>query len=132
MDYEGELVAVLGRGGRNIGREVEIDSVAGCSLFNDGSVREFQFKAPQWTVGKNSDGTGAFLSRVRDGRRPSVGVSRLAGRNAARGFFGLILIIAASGEEVCAFGWREGADEAVECGSDSVEGAGGGAAEESL
>jgi 2-keto-4-pentenoate hydratase/2-oxohepta-3-ene-1,7-dioic acid hydratase in catechol pathway len=34
--------------------------VAGYSIFNDGSVREYQFKSPQWTVGKNFDGTGAF------------------------------------------------------------------------
>jgi len=34
--------------------------VAGYSLFNDASIRDYQFKSPQWTVGKNFDGTGAF------------------------------------------------------------------------
>ena len=60
LDYEGELVAVIGRTGRHISREAALSHVAGYSLFNDGSVREYQFKAPQWTVGKNFDGTGAF------------------------------------------------------------------------
>ncbi len=60
LDYEGELVAVIGRGGRRIARDAALSHVAGYSLFNDGSVREYQFKAPQWTVGKNFDGTGAF------------------------------------------------------------------------
>ncbi|WP_454743934.1 fumarylacetoacetate hydrolase family protein [Cupriavidus necator] len=60
LDYEGELAVVLGKGGRNIPRERALDCVAGYSAFNDGSVREYQFKSPQWTVGKNFDGTGAF------------------------------------------------------------------------
>lgn len=32
----------------------------GYSVFNDASFRDYQFKSPQWTVGKNFDGTGAF------------------------------------------------------------------------
>lgn len=60
LDFEGELVAVIGRGGRRISRDNALSHVAGYSIFNDGSVREYQFKAPQWTVGKNFDGTGAF------------------------------------------------------------------------
>lgn len=60
FDYEGEVAVVLGKGGRHITREAALDCVAGYSLFNDGSVREYQFKSPQWTVGKNFDGTGAF------------------------------------------------------------------------
>ena len=60
LDYEGELAVVLGRSGRHIAREHALDCVAGYSIFNDGSVREYQFNSPQWTVGKNFDGTGAF------------------------------------------------------------------------
>ncbi len=29
-------------------------------MFNDGSVRDYQFKSPQWTSGKNFDGSGPF------------------------------------------------------------------------
>lgn len=60
LDYEGELVAVIGKSGRYISRERALDHVAGYSIFNDGSIRDYQMKTPQWTVGKNFDGTGGF------------------------------------------------------------------------
>lgn len=60
LDYEGELAVVIGKGGRHIAEAQALDHVAGYSLFNDASVRDFQFKSPQWTVGKTFDGTGAF------------------------------------------------------------------------
>lgn len=60
LDYEGEVAAVVGRGGRHIPHARALDHVAGYTLFNDASVRDYQTKAPQWTVGKNFDGTGAF------------------------------------------------------------------------
>lgn len=60
LDFEGELVAVIGTTGRNIPKAKATSHVAAYSIFNDGSVRDYQFKAPQWTVGKNFDDTGAF------------------------------------------------------------------------
>ncbi|MDB5571004.1 MAG: fumarylacetoacetate hydrolase family protein [Hyphomicrobiales bacterium] len=60
FDYEGELVAVVGKGGRHIAKGSALDHIIGYSIFNDGSIRDYQFKSPQWTVGKNFDGTGAF------------------------------------------------------------------------
>lgn len=60
LDYEGELVAIIGKRGRHIPRDQALSHVAGYSIFNDGSLRDYQFKSPQWTVGKNFDGTGAF------------------------------------------------------------------------
>lgn len=60
LDYEGEIAAIIGRTGKHIEKAKALDYVAGYSIFNEGSVREYQFKAPQWTVGKNFDGTGAF------------------------------------------------------------------------
>jgi 2-keto-4-pentenoate hydratase/2-oxohepta-3-ene-1,7-dioic acid hydratase in catechol pathway len=60
LDYEGELVAVIGRGGQNISREKALDHVAGYSIFNDITVRDYQLRTSQWTLGKNFDGTGAF------------------------------------------------------------------------
>jgi acylpyruvate hydrolase len=60
LDFEGEIAVVLGKGGRHISKANALKHVAGYALFNDGSVREYQFKTPQWTVGKNFDGTGAF------------------------------------------------------------------------
>jgi acylpyruvate hydrolase len=55
FDYEGEVAVVLKKGGRHIPKSEALACVAGYSLFNDGSVREYQFKSPQWTVGKNFD-----------------------------------------------------------------------------
>ena len=60
LDFEGELVAVIGRRGRAIPRESALDHVVGYSIFNDGSIRDYQMRTPQWTVGKNFDATGAF------------------------------------------------------------------------
>jgi acylpyruvate hydrolase len=60
LDYEGELVAVIGKGGRRISQANALDHVAGYSIFNDGSIRDFQLRTPQWTMGKNFDATGAF------------------------------------------------------------------------
>jgi acylpyruvate hydrolase len=60
FDYEGELAAVIGRGGRNISRQQALSHVAGYSIFNDITVRDYQFRTPQWTMGKNFDGTGVF------------------------------------------------------------------------
>lgn len=60
LDYEGELVAVIGATARNVPVETALDHVAGYSIFNDASVRDFQRRTPQWTAGKNFDGTGAF------------------------------------------------------------------------
>ena len=60
LDYEAELAVVIGRRGRRISRDDALDHVAGYSLFNDASIRDFQLRTPQWTMGKNFDGTGAF------------------------------------------------------------------------
>ena len=60
LDYEGELVAIIGKAGRDISMERALDHVAGYSIFNDASVRDYQFKSAQWMIGKNFDDTGAF------------------------------------------------------------------------
>lgn len=60
FDYEGELVAVIGQGGRHIAKADALAHVCAYSVFNDGSLRDYQKRTPQWTVGKNFDGTGAF------------------------------------------------------------------------
>lgn len=60
LDYEGEMAVVLKIGGRHIRPEDALQHVAGYALFNEASVRDYQFKSPQWTVGKNFDNTGAF------------------------------------------------------------------------
>jgi 2-keto-4-pentenoate hydratase/2-oxohepta-3-ene-1,7-dioic acid hydratase in catechol pathway len=60
FDYEGELAVILKSGGRRIKRPDALTHVAGYTVFNDGSVRDFQHRTTQWTVGKNFDATGAM------------------------------------------------------------------------
>jgi 2-keto-4-pentenoate hydratase/2-oxohepta-3-ene-1,7-dioic acid hydratase in catechol pathway len=60
LDYECELAVVIGKGGRHISEADALDRVAGYSIFNDGSVRDFQIKTQQWTMGKAFDSTGGF------------------------------------------------------------------------
>lgn len=60
FDYEGELVAVIGKRGRAISKEDALEHVAGYTIFNDGSIRDFQLRTSQWTLGKNFDATGSL------------------------------------------------------------------------
>ncbi len=60
LDFEAELVAVIGTAGRHISKERALGHVAGYSICNEGSVRDFQFKSSQWAMGKNFDRSGSF------------------------------------------------------------------------
>lgn len=60
LDYEAELMLIVGKGGRHISEEDALDHVFGYTVFNDGSVRDYQRKTHQWTPGKNFDSTGAI------------------------------------------------------------------------
>ena len=60
LDYEAELAFVVGKKARHLTLENALDCVAGYSIFNDGSIRDYQRKTNQWTIGKNFDQTGAF------------------------------------------------------------------------
>ncbi|MFM9898689.1 fumarylacetoacetate hydrolase family protein [Sphingorhabdus sp.] len=60
LDWEAELVVILGKGGKCISEADALDHVAGYSVFNDASIRDYQIKTPQWTAGKNFDDTGAI------------------------------------------------------------------------
>ncbi len=59
LDYEVELMVIIGKGGRHIKEETALDHVFGYTVLNDGSVRDYQRKTHQWTPGKNFDDTGA-------------------------------------------------------------------------
>lgn len=60
LDYEAEMVAVVGKSGAGISKANALEHIAGYSVFNEGSVRDYQFKSSQWTSGKNFDATGGF------------------------------------------------------------------------
>lgn len=58
VDYEAELVAVIGVGGKNIARGAALDHVAGYACGHDVSARDWQQGKPggQWLLGKSFDG----------------------------------------------------------------------------
>ncbi|HET7264312.1 MAG TPA: fumarylacetoacetate hydrolase family protein [bacterium] len=58
VDYEGELAAVIGRRGHDIPESRALDYVAGYTLFNDISIRDYQRRTTQWMIGKNFDRSG--------------------------------------------------------------------------
>lgn len=54
-DYEGELVIIIGRAGKNIFKEKAIDHILGYTIGNDVSARTLQFRGSQWILGKSLD-----------------------------------------------------------------------------
>ena len=60
IDFEGELAVIIGKEGRHISREDALNHLAGYSIFNDGSVRDWQRHTIQFCPGKNFEGTGPF------------------------------------------------------------------------
>ncbi|HEY1427812.1 MAG TPA: fumarylacetoacetate hydrolase family protein [Caulobacteraceae bacterium] len=59
-DYEAELVAVIGSGGRHISREAAPAAVFGWCAGNDVSVRDWQMRTSQWVIGKSFDTHAPF------------------------------------------------------------------------
>ena len=55
IDYEAEFAFVIGRRGHHISRARALDYVAGYTIINDVSARDFQFATSQWMVGKAFD-----------------------------------------------------------------------------
>jgi 2-keto-4-pentenoate hydratase/2-oxohepta-3-ene-1,7-dioic acid hydratase in catechol pathway len=84
LDWEGELAVIIGQPGRDIPEARAWEHVAGYSIYNDVSVREWQFHAKQIASGKNFEGTGPFgpwmvTSDELDARKPLKLETRLNG-----------------------------------------------------
>lgn len=61
LDYEGEIVIVIGKGGRRIPEAAALDHVAALSLSNEGTIRDWVRHAKfNVTQGKNFDRTGSI------------------------------------------------------------------------
>jgi len=60
VDYEAELVAVIGIRARHVTRENAAAAVFGYAVGNDVTARDWQFQTPQWTLGKSFDTHGPF------------------------------------------------------------------------
>ena len=55
IDYEAELLVVIGRSGRNITRDAALSHVFGWSIVNDVTARDVQMRHGQWHLGKSFD-----------------------------------------------------------------------------
>lgn len=62
MDYEAELVVVMGKRCSRVSEEEALDYVLGYCNGNDVSARDLQFRTSQWLLGKAADGFGPMGS----------------------------------------------------------------------
>ncbi len=85
LDFEGEFAFVVGTRGRDVSEDRALEHVAGYTLFNDATLRDYQRKASQWTVGKNFDSTGAFGPELVTADELSPGLAGLTLRSYLNG-----------------------------------------------
>ena len=60
LDFEAELAVVIGRRTRFVSEADALGAVFGYACFNDATLRDYQRRTTQWTIGKNFDATGGF------------------------------------------------------------------------
>lgn len=60
FDYEGELAVIIGKAGHHVPEDHAAHLIGGYSLFNDGSIRDWQRHTNQFTPGKNFPATAGF------------------------------------------------------------------------
>jgi 2-keto-4-pentenoate hydratase/2-oxohepta-3-ene-1,7-dioic acid hydratase in catechol pathway len=60
VDYEAELAVIIGQRARHVSIDQALDYVAGYSIFNDVSARDYQKRTSQWMIGKSFDTFGPF------------------------------------------------------------------------
>src|SRR3954447_6334358 len=80
VDYEAEVAFVIGRRAKDVVERDALDHIAGYTLLNDLSARDYQFKTPQWMPGKVFDGSApcgpALVTPDEAGPHDAIGVSR--------------------------------------------------------
>jgi 2-keto-4-pentenoate hydratase/2-oxohepta-3-ene-1,7-dioic acid hydratase in catechol pathway len=54
------MAVIIGKTAYQVTAVEALDHVAGYSIFNDGTIRDYQKRTHQWTVGKNFDQSGGF------------------------------------------------------------------------
>jgi acylpyruvate hydrolase len=60
VDWEAELAVVVGRSARNVDEAAAADAIAGYSIMNDVTMRDYQYRTPEWFQGKTFEGTAPF------------------------------------------------------------------------
>lgn len=96
LDWEGEMAVIIGKAGRDIPEAAAYEHIAGYSIYNDASVREWQFHAKQIASGKNFESTGAFgpwlvtRDEIEDGRSLKI-ATRINGETVQSGTTDLMI-----------------------------------------
>src|SRR5215207_3829895 len=79
VDYEAEVAFVIGDRCKDIAASEALDHVAGYTLLNDLSARDYQFKTPQWMPGKTFDGSAplgpALVTKDEAGPHDAIGIA---------------------------------------------------------
>jgi 2-keto-4-pentenoate hydratase/2-oxohepta-3-ene-1,7-dioic acid hydratase in catechol pathway len=79
VDYEAEVAFVIGRRAKDVAEEDTLAHIAGYTLLNDLSARDFQFKTPQWMPGKVFDGSApcgpALVTPDEAGRHDAIEIA---------------------------------------------------------
>ena len=60
VDWEGELAVVVGKRVRRVSAEEASDAIAGYAVLNDVTMRDFQYRTPEWFQGKTFEATTPF------------------------------------------------------------------------
>jgi len=60
VDWEAELAIVIGARARNLDEDAAAAAIAGYSVMNDVTMRDFQYRSPEWFQGKTFEGTAPF------------------------------------------------------------------------
>lgn len=60
LDWEGELAVVIGAPARRLGPEEAGRAIAGYSVINDLTMRDYQYRTPEWFQGKTFERTTPF------------------------------------------------------------------------
>ena len=60
LDYEVELAAVIGKPAKHVAAADALEYIAGYTVMNEGSVRDWQYHSPQWLLGKTMDASGSL------------------------------------------------------------------------
>lgn len=60
VDWEGELAVVIGKRARRVSEEEASEAIAGYSILNDVSMRDYQYRTLQWLQGKTFENSSPF------------------------------------------------------------------------
>ena len=60
VDWDAELAVVIGSTARNLDEEAAAEAIAGYSIMNDVTMRDYQYRTPEWFQGKTFEATAPF------------------------------------------------------------------------